>query len=191
MGRSRSPDRSKKARKDTGKPLAITGPSATTAGKWDEGFGGVYLPAGASVISTSVDSNPAQSLPTVGALPLRKLTVNNIPKVKSAKDVVDEFAAAILVATNRTGVYPVVNCQFLTAIGSTRNALVEFRTPISASIALTIMQGRTGTRLHDRRIFHPTLIRKESMRLRSPQRVWKTLVVLAPRVAPRPCPRTS
>lgn len=147
MGRSRSPDRSKKPRKDSGKPLAITAQSATTAGKWDEGFGGVYLPAGASVVSTNVDSNPAQSLPTVGALPLRKLTVNNIPKVKSAKDVVDEFAAAILIATNRVGVYPVVNCQFLTAIGSTRNALVEFRTPISASIALTIMQGKNGYKI--------------------------------------------
>ena len=148
MGRSRSPDRSKKPRKET-KPLAITS-TATTAGKWDEGFGGVYLPAGASVPVTGTESNPALTLPTVGPLPTRKLTVNNIPKILTAKDVVDEFAAAILAATNHAsaiGVYPVVNCQFLTAIGATRNALVEFRTPTSASIALTIMQGKNGYKI--------------------------------------------
>ena len=128
--------------------MAITAAAttATTAGKWDEGFGGVYLPAGASLAAASAnagDSNPALTLPTVGPLPVRKLTVNNIPKIKSAKDVVDEFAAAILAATNHAstiGVFPVVNCQFLTAVGATRNALVEFRTPIAASIALTIMK---------------------------------------------------
>jgi len=131
--------------------LAITGQgSSTTAGKWDEGFGGVYLPTGASVPVTTTDSNPALTLPTVGPLPTRKLTVNNIPKIKSAKEVVDEFAAAILAATNNEsaiGIYPVVNCQFLTAIGATRNALVEFRTPTSASIALTIMQGKNGYKI--------------------------------------------
>jgi len=120
-------------------------------GKWDEGFGGVYLPAGGGVDSGASNlSNPALTLPTVGELPLRKLIVNNIRKEKSPKDVVDEFAEAILTATNHAsamGVYPVVNCQFLTTVGATRNAMVEFRTPIAASIALTLMQGKSGYKI--------------------------------------------
>ena len=130
--RSRSQDR-KKSRRDKSPP-----PPVRSSGKWDEGFGGVYLPTSAQVESAT--SNLAATLPTVGPLAERKLIVNGIPKAKSAKEIVDEFASAILVACgheNTVDVYPVVSCQFLTAVGATRNAMVEFRTPQAASAALT------------------------------------------------------
>ena len=134
--RSRSQER-KKSRKDRSPPP----PAARSSGKWDEGFGGVYLPTSTTAESSSVSaSNLAATLPTVGPLCERKLIVNAIPKAKSAKDVVDEFTSSILSVTgnaNRVGIFPVVSCQFLTAVGATRNAMVEFRTPKAASAALT------------------------------------------------------
>ena len=142
--RSRSHDR-KKSRRDKS-PL----PAPTrTSGKWDEGFGGVYLPT-AGLQSEASAPNPALTLPTVGELNVRKLIVNGIPKVQSTQVVVDEFAAAILAATGHgeaLGVYPVVKCQFLTAVGATRNAMVEFRTPTAANVALTVMQGKDGLKI--------------------------------------------
>jgi splicing factor U2AF subunit len=145
-------DRSKKSRRNDRSPdRPGTNPAPVAGGKWDEGFGGVYLPTGGAVDSSGAHgSNPALTLPTVGDLCIRKLIVNNIRKDKSAKDVVDEFAEAVLVATNNEsaiGVYPVVNCQFLTTVGATRNAMVEFRTPTSANIALTVMQGKHGYKI--------------------------------------------
>jgi splicing factor U2AF subunit len=140
MGRSRSRSAErKKSRRDKSPPAATTAP-VRSSGKWDEGFGGVYLPTSAQV--ENVSSNLAATLPTVGPLAERKLIVNGIPKAKSAKDVVDEFAQSILSATGHAStvdVYPVVSCQFLTAVGATRNAMVEFRTPKAASAALTTM----------------------------------------------------
>ena len=134
--RSRSQERKKSKRDKSPPPVSST----RTSGKWDEGFGGVYLPTSGQ--AETVTSNLAATLPTVGPLCERKLIVNGIPKAKSAKEVVDEFATAILKATkhdDKIGVFPVVSCQFLTAIGATRNAMVEFRTPLSASAALTSM----------------------------------------------------
>jgi splicing factor U2AF subunit len=129
--RSRSQDRKKSRREKS--PQRVSG-------KWDEGFGGVYLPTSGQ--ADSVTSNLAATLPTVGPLCERKLIVNGIPKAKSAKEIVDEFALSILKATgneNSIATFPVVNCQFLTAVGATRNAMVEFRTRQSASAALTCM----------------------------------------------------
>lgn len=138
MGRSRSRSvERKKSRRDKSPPPA----PSRTSGKWDEGFGGVYLPTSGS--AESALSTLAATLPTVGELAVRKLIVNGIPKAKSAKDVVDEFTGAILSATNHAqavGIFPVVSCQFLTAVGATRNAMVEFRTPTAASIALTVVK---------------------------------------------------
>jgi splicing factor U2AF subunit len=134
--RSRSQDR-KKTRRDKS-PLPIR-----TSGKWDEGFGGVYLPTTGQSATDTVTSNLAATLPTVGPLAERKLIVNGIPKTKSAKEVVDEFASSILSATGHASqsgiIFPVVSCQFLTAVGATRNAMVEFRTPQSASVAMICM----------------------------------------------------
>jgi splicing factor U2AF 65 kDa subunit len=144
--RSRSPERKKQA---------ITRPAI--GGKWDEGFGGVYLPTGGGVGKSVLPASSTR--PTVGPLPLRKLTVNNIKKEKSASDVVDWFSSEILKSTGKSSesstLFPVVNCQFLTAVGATRNALVEFRTPTAANIALTIMQGKEGVKIKRPRDFPP------------------------------------
>ena len=122
----------KKSRRDKSPPV--------TRGKWDEGFGGSFLSAAAQ----EALSNPALTLPTVGEARLRKLVVQGIPKSKNVREIVEEFAEEILYATGHhdatsSRVYPVVNCQFLTATGSTRNAIVEFRTPIAAQVALTCL----------------------------------------------------
>lgn len=138
--RARSPER---------KRQAIAG-----RGKWDEGFGGVYLPTG-GVGDGVLSSSASSSRPTVGPLPLRKLTVNGIKKEKSASDVVDWFSGEILRATGHSGLFPVVGCQFLTAVGAVRNALVEFRTPAAASVALTVMQGKEGLKIKRPRDFPP------------------------------------
>ena len=138
MGRSRSRSAErKKSKRDKSPPPA----PSRTSGKWDEGFGGVYLPTGGS--AEAAMSSLAATLPTVGELPLRKLIVNGIPKAKTAKDVVDEFTGAVLSATGHAqavGIFPVVSCQFLTAVGATRNAMVEFRTPTAANVALSVFK---------------------------------------------------
>jgi splicing factor U2AF subunit len=142
MGRSRSrSNERKRSKKDKSPP-----PPTRSSGKWDEGFGGIYLPG----TGPREAGNPGLTLPTVGELCVRKLIVNNIPKSETPKDVVEQFTAAILSATGHQdaiGIYPVVNCQYLTAIGATRNAMVEFRTPISANVALTVMNGKNGLKI--------------------------------------------
>lgn len=145
MGRSRSRSNERKKSKRDRSPVAP--PPPARSGKWDEGFGGIYLPAAGKDGS---GPNLALTLPTVGELCMRKLIVNNIPKSKSTKDVVDDFTSAILSATGHEsaiGIYPVVNCQYLTAVGATRNAMIEFRTPASAYVALTVLNGKSGLKI--------------------------------------------
>lgn len=152
--RSRSQDRKKSRRDKSPPPPHATRQQALppSRGKWDEGFGGAFLSAAAQ----EALSNPALTLPTIGELPLRKLIVSGIPKHKNVREIVEEFADEILYATGNTNesdsassrrVYPVVNCQFLTAVGATRNALVEFRTPTAANVAMTCLQGRHGMKV--------------------------------------------
>lgn len=145
MGRSRSRSNERKKSKRDRSPVAP--PPPARSGKWDEGFGGIYLPAAGQDGS---GPNLALTLPTVGELCMRKLIVNNIPKSKSTKDVVDDFTSAILSATGHEsaiGIYPVVNCQYLTAVGATRNAMIELRTPASANVALTVLNGKNGLKI--------------------------------------------
>lgn len=135
MGRSRSRSNDRKKSKRDKSPSEKRKPG----GKWDEGFGGVYLPTSAA----AGVSNLGLSLPTVGELRMRKLIVNGIPKEKTANEVVDEFASAILSSTiSASGIFPVVSCTFLSAIGQTRSAMLEFRTPVGASVALTVLEGK-------------------------------------------------
>lgn len=151
--RSRSQERKKSKRDKSPPPRQLV-----SRGKWDEGFGGSFLSATAQEALT----NPALTLPTQGELPLRKLIVNGIPKNKNVRDIVDEFAEEILYATGNESakgvVYPVVNCQFLTAVGATRNAMVEFRTPTAANVALTCLQNRRGLKVKRPKDFPPSEI---------------------------------
>ena len=136
MGRSRSRSVDRKRSKREASPPKQRALPPT--GKWDEGFGGVYLPTGGAVAPSSVAVNPGQSLPTVGPLVLRKLIVSGIPKEQTGPELVAELTKQILAATGHPEGFPIVNCTFLSAFGKTKSAMVEFRSPVAANVALTV-----------------------------------------------------
>ncbi|KAF4676284.1 Serine/threonine-protein kinase Kist [Perkinsus chesapeaki] len=126
--RSRSRDRSKRSRRDSPDPTPSVFSAAPPVSS---------APQGEGVASTAamgkVKGDPSE----------RRLTVKNIrQRDSSQQSVMDFFKGALFAVTGNssktTPLHPVVSVFFLVSDGHSRTALVEFRTPIAATVAMRL-----------------------------------------------------